>query len=221
MQMSTIHQYWPGFEKAYVFISYAGSGAAKKLAARLADTLRFQRFRCFHYQSGNGATRLESGEDISSGLALQIKKADIVVYLVEEEFSASPYCREELRQGLELREEGQAEIRLYKLGTFGEVPEIVGSKNVYDFHNLGWDDPEVDERIVSDVEDSAEGLGWALREQDRDTLFQWLREDGCDTPEGVVEIGDAKRIGGILKTPGLVDGVDRLPSVRRTMSYIL
>ena len=181
-------QYWPGFERAYVFISYAGKGDAKALAARLADILRFQRFRCFHYESANGAARLESGEDIGSALAVHISKADIIVYLIEEKFSASDYCLEELRQGLELRKEGQAEIRLYKLGDFTKIPAIVGSVNVYDFHDLGWNDRDVDQTIVNDVEASAEGLGWTLREPDRDTVFQWLREDGCDSPEGVVQL---------------------------------
>jgi TIR domain-containing protein len=182
------HQYWPGFERAYVFISYSGKGDAKTLAAQLADILRFQRFRCFHYESANGAVRLESGEDISSGLAVHISKADIIIYLIEEKFSDSDYCEEELRQGLELSKEGQAETRLYKLAAFREVPAIVESINVYDLPNVGWDDPKVCHKIAEDVEASAKGLGWALREPERDTAFQWLREDGCDTPEGVVQL---------------------------------
>jgi hypothetical protein len=34
-------------------------------------------------------------------------------------------------------------------------------------------------------------------------------------------IGDAKRDGGILETPGFVDGVDRLPRLPRLMGNIL
>ncbi len=158
------------------------------MAERLAHVLRFQRFRCFHYRDENGAARLESGEDIASGLAIQVNNADIVVYLIEENFSKSPYCQEELRQGVKVREEGQLELRLYKLNAFKNTCKILNTVNVYEFHDIDWGDPKVEEQIVKDVEQSATTIGWALREQDREVLFKWLKEDGIDSPQRIAEL---------------------------------
>jgi hypothetical protein len=173
--------YWPGVEKGYVFISYAGGGAAKTLASRLAEILKFQSFRCFQYQSKSGATRLESGGDISSGLAIEINQADIIVYLIEENFINSDYCKDELKQGLDLRAEGRAELKLYKLSSFWSNLPLLNGIVVEPFQN--WDDPAVEADIVRDVEQSARTIGWALREPDRETLYAWLQEGGFDSPE--------------------------------------
>jgi hypothetical protein len=179
--------YWPGVEKGYVFISYAGGGAAKTLASRLAEILKFQSFRCFQYQAKSGATRLESGGDISSGLAIEISQADIIVYLIEENFINSDYCKNELKQGLDLRTEGRAELRLYKLSSFRSNLPLLNGIVVHDpFQN--WDDPALEADIVRHVEQSARTIGWALREPDRETLYGWLQHDGFDSPEEIANL---------------------------------
>ena len=65
-------QYWSRAGRGSVFISFAGSSGALKLADSLVQILRFHHLRCFHYRDRDSGSdgRLESGEDVVKGLKI-------------------------------------------------------------------------------------------------------------------------------------------------------
>ena len=183
-------QYWRRAQRGSVFISFAGQGAAAKLADRLAKILRFLDFRCFHYRDkdSNSDARLDSGEDVTKGLELRIDEADIVVYLIEEKFVESTFCQNELAQGRKLRDQGLVEFRAYSLDTpLPNFPAALQHKSVHNFRDTDWTHTDVEQRIVADVEQSAEVLGWALREKDRSTLADWLKQSELYSLDAVLK----------------------------------
>jgi hypothetical protein len=180
-------QYWSRAGRGSVFISFAGSGGASKLADSLVQILRFQNLRCFHYRDRDPGSdgRLESGEDVIKGLKIRVNQADIVVYLIEDKFLASEYCNGELQQGLNLRDRGLIEFRAYSIGSFAAALE---QTNAYMFGEVDWNHTDVQQRIVADVEKSVETLGWTLRKEHRSVLANWLKDDHRDSPEAVARL---------------------------------
>jgi hypothetical protein len=183
-------QYWQRAGRGFVFLSFAGQGGATKLADRLAQILRFHNLRCFHYRDKDSSSdgRLESGEDLIKGLELRINQADIVVYLIEENFIASEYCRSELAQGKKLFDQGMIEFRAYSLDSLKEFPPELGGTTMHKFRELNWTHSDVEQKIVADVEDSLKARSWVLHEEDRDTLAAWLKQDQRDSIEAVVSV---------------------------------
>nr|WP_041756049.1 TIR domain-containing protein [Bradyrhizobium sp. ORS 278] len=214
-------QYWKRAERGTVFISFAGSGGAAKLADRLARIFRFQNLRCFQYRNEDSTSggRLESGEDIERGLRKRIDDADIVVYLIEENFAASAFCMEELAQGTKLRDQGLIELRAYSLdGLKARLPALAGT-SIHNFRRPDWLQREVEEKIVSDVESSADSIGWALRHEQREQLEEWLKQDGRDNVERTLSLlrlagipeGEIKSIIGDDSAAAWLDPILRLP----------
>jgi hypothetical protein len=189
-------QYWKRAGRGSVFISFAGHGGASMLADRLAQILRFQNLRCFHYRDKDSSSdaRLESGEDVDKGLERRINEVDIVVYLIEESFVASPFCRRELDQGRRLRDQGLVEFRAYSLDTpLGTFPSGLAGVSVHNFR-AEWTDTIVEQTIVDDVENSAAALGWALREEERETLASWLKQDERYSIDAVSRLLQSMRV---------------------------
>jgi hypothetical protein len=183
-------QHYQRAERASVFISFAGRGEASKLADRLAQILRFLNLRCFHYRDPDSHTegRLESGEDVKKGLEVRVNEADIVIYLIEDRFVRSDYCRDELAHGRDLQEQGKIELRAYRLDTLTTSPEEIGSIAVHEFRNMNWSDTNVEQKIVDDVQRSVAAIGWVLREKERNQLWQWLMDDGRDSAASIVRL---------------------------------
>jgi hypothetical protein len=219
-------RFWQRAGRGSVFISFAGQGGASELADRLAQILRFLNLRCFHYRDkdSNSDGRLESGEDVVKGLEVRIDEADIVVYLIEENFVASTYCRSELDQGLRLRKQGLIEFRAYSLDTLKTFPPGLekNSPSVHNFRYPSWTHTDVEQRIVADVEDSAEALGWALREKERGTLAGWLKQDQRDNIQAVSKLlrsfrapeNEIKSIADVATGDAWLNALLRLPKDR-------
>ena len=217
-------QYWQRAGRASVFLSFAGHGGASKLADRLAQILRFQNLRCFHYRDKDSSSdgRLESGEDVVKGLEVRVNEADIAVYLIEEKFVASDYCRRELDQGRKLRDQGLIELRAYSLDALKMFPPGLGRTSVHNFRDIDWTHTDVEQRIVADIEKSVEALGWVLRENDRGKLAQWLKQDQRDSIEGVSRLlqslgvpeSDIKSIADTVTGDAWLNTLLRLPKER-------
>jgi len=219
-------QHYYHAERGSVFISFAGQGGASKLADRLAQILRFLNLRCFHYRDKDSHSdgRLESGEDVKEGLKVRINEADVVIYLIEENFVESKYCRRELLQGVDLSRRGQIELRAYRLETMKNYPKEfskeISSISVHDFREMDWSHTNVEQKIVVDVEKSVEAIGWALHEKDRATLQKWLKKDGRYSIEGVLRLlermdvpkAELKAISEKATGASWLDAILRLPS---------
>src|SRR5262249_31907001 len=147
----------------------------------------FLNFRCFHYRDPNTGSdgRLESGEDVDRGLQARVNQADIIVYLLEEQFAKSEYCAKEVEEGVALRKRGQIELRAYCLDGLKDFPKGLENTSLYSFRDLDWNDSAVEQKIVKDIEASSEAIGWALRADSRATLTQWLKQDGRYTIDAV------------------------------------
>lgn len=177
-------------EQALVFISYSARGAAAPLADRLVSILRFLNLRCFQYRDEDSQSdgRLESGEDVEQGLELRVGQSDVVVYLIDDHFAESEFCLAELEQGVELRGNGQIELRAYRLDDLKKFPKEINGKNVHEFRQGDWAHTDVEQKIVADVKESIEAIGWALRKDERATLLDWLKESGRSSLQGVLTV---------------------------------
>jgi hypothetical protein len=177
-------------ERAYVFISFAGSGAASKVPDRLAPILRFLNCRCFHYRDvdSHAGSRLETGEYIEQGLELRLEQADVVVLLIDEKFVESEYCKLELRQALELHKGGSLSLRAYALDPPPAIPDGLKDLSVFLFRELTWPDSEIEQKIINDVEESVGVLRRPLGDEERKQLLDWLDEDGGAQPNRVRDL---------------------------------
>jgi hypothetical protein len=177
-------------ERAYVFISYAGSGAAADVPDRLAPILRFLNCRCFHYRDEDShvGSRLETGEYVEKGLALRLEQTDVVVLLIEEAFLASNYCQSELQQAVDLHNEGRLSLLAYALEPGPLMPESLKDFSVQRFRHLTWKNSEIEQKIIDDVQASVSASRWPLRQEERNRLLGWLGEDGETQPSRVIEL---------------------------------
>ena len=177
-------------ERALVFISYSACGAVAPLADRLVSILRFLNLRCFQYRDEDSQSdgRLESGEDVEKGLEVRVEQSDVVVYLIDDHFAESEFCLGELEQGVELRGDGQIELRAYRLDDLKKFPEKISGMSLHEFREGDWSHTDVEQRIVADVKESVEAIGWALRKNERATLLNWLKKSGRDGLQGVLTL---------------------------------
>jgi len=177
-------------ERAYVFLSFAGSGSASEVPDRLAPILRFLNCRCFHYRDvdSHAGSRLETGEYVEKGLELRLEQADVAVLLIDEKYVTSEYCLSELRQAVDLHNEGGLSLRAYALEPAPKLPEDLRGLSVHLFRELTWPDGEIEQKIIDDVQESVSATRRPLRDDERERLLDWLEEDGGSQPDRVFEL---------------------------------
>jgi hypothetical protein len=176
-------------ERAYVFLSFAGNGAASQVPDRLAPILRFLNCRCFHYRDvdSHAESRLETGEYVETGLGLRLGQADVAVLLIDEKYVRSPYCMDELKVAVDLHNQGRLSLRAYALETAPKIPELKGL-SIHVFRELNWPDSEIEQKIIDDVEVSVSALRQPLRGEERQQLLDWLDDDGGTEAGQVLEL---------------------------------